>query len=440
MTAALSQATPRSVLARFSGRRGALVAFVVLAVALVVLIVTMTPWTVQSAPPGGRTPVDAGRDFTATQISTENAYHGSVQPWSYTSLVLGLVVSGILGLTPLGARLIRAVARPLGGGWVWQVLLGSITLAVIGQLVALPFAIHNEQVRRDYGLSTHDWGTWTVDVAKGLGVGVVLSSVALLGFYTIVRKAPRTWWMWTAAGGAALVIGVSFAYPVVIEPVFNKFQSMPDGPLRTSLLEMARRDGVPVSDVLVADASRRTTSQNAYVSGFGSTRRIVVYDTMLRDSTPDNVRLVVAHELGHAKRNDVLHGTLIGALAVATACCLAYLLMTWPRLVRRSGTDSVRDPRSMALLLFLLAVGGLLAAPVQSVVSRHVEARADLHALDLTGEPAQFREMQVDLARANLSDLDPNPVAYFMFAGHPTAPERIAMARDWAREHGQRVP
>src|SRR4029077_12310053 len=105
------------------------------------------------------------------------------------------------------------------------------------------------------------------------------------------------WWSIGAVLGATLVVVLSFAYPIVVEPVFNSFTPMPAGELRTSLLTMAARDGVPVRDVLVADASRRTNSLNAYVSGFGATRRIVVYDTLLKDATPDEVRLIVAHEL-----------------------------------------------------------------------------------------------------------------------------------------------
>lgn len=422
------------------GRRGAAVAAVVLGGALVAFVGLTVPWTVQPAPEGGRAPVVPGRDFTPADIAHENAFHHAVQPWSYSSLLVGLVVSAALGLTPLGARLVRAVARPFGGGWGWQAGLGAVLLGIVGQAVAIPFAVHNEGVFRRFGLSTQDWAAWTADVAKSAGLNIGLTTLALLGFYGLVRLAPRTWWLWTALSGAALLIAVSFAYPVLVEPVFTKFHSMPAGPLKTSLLDLAHRDHVQVSDVLVADASRRTTSLNAYVSGFGSTRRIVVYDTLLNDSTSTEIRLIVAHELGHAKRNDVLHGTLIGALGVALACCVGYLLLTSPRLTRRAGTSGIADTRSVALVLFLLTAGTLVATPVQSLISRRVEARADVHSLDLTRDPEGFRDMQVALSLSNLSDLDPDPVVYAIFADHPTGPERIALARDWARRHEKTVP
>ena len=420
--------------------RAALVGMLVLGAATIAAVLLGTPWRTLATPPGGRTRVDPGRDFTAEQIAREDAFHHLIRPGSYAALVLGLVVAGVLGLTPLGARLVGAVARPLGGGWVWQVLLGSLVLSLIGQLVRLPFAAFGETVLRRYGLSTQTWGSWAADLAKGFGVGTALSWAGLVLLYAVVRAAPRSWWAWAAAGGAALVILLSFVFPVLVEPVFNRFTPMPAGPLRSSLLDLAAADGVPVRDVLVADASRRTTALNAYVSGFGATRRIVVYDTLLSSSDPAEVRLVVAHELGHAKRRDVLAGTLVGALGVATGMCGAYLVFGWSWLLARAGVPGLADPRSLALLLFVAALVSLLGGPLGSLVSRRVEARADVHALDLTRDPGTFIASERRLSVTNLSDLDPNPVVYGLFATHPTGPERIALARDWARLHAVAAP
>ena len=143
---------------------------------------------------------------------------------------------------------------------------------------------------------------------------------------------------------------------------WHSFTPMADGPLRTSLMRLAERDGVPVRDVLVADASRRTTALNAYVSGLGPTRRIVVYDTLLREAPPEQVEAVVAHELGHAKRNDVLTGTLIGALGAAAGVCALYLIGSWGGLLRRAGVDSIVDPRALALVTALFAIAGAALA------------------------------------------------------------------------------
>ena len=224
-------------------------------------------------------------------------------------------------------------------------------------------------------------------------------------------------------------------FPVLVEPVFNSFTPMPDGRLRTDLVAMAARDGVPVTDVLVADASRRTRAVNAYVSGYGPTRRVVVYDTLLEKASPEEVKSVVAHELGHARNNDVFIGTVIGALGAAAGVCGLYLLGSWVGLLRRAGVASLTEPRSAALLFAVVAVAGVAAGPVQSLMSRRIEARADAHALALTGDPATFEAMQARLALVNLGDVDPNPVEHALFASHPSAVERMAAARAWARAH-----
>jgi STE24 endopeptidase len=320
------------------------------------------------------------------------------------------------------------------------VLVGGLAVAIVTRAVTLPFDARSEVVLRRYGLSTQTWGTWWVDQAKGFGITTGLLLVVLLAVYGLMRLWPLWWWAPASAAAAVLVIVVSFGYPLVVEPAFNRFTPMPDGPLRSSLLELAERDAVPVRDVLVADASRRTTALNAYVSGFGATRRIVVYDTLLRRADDGEVRSVVAHELGHAKRNDVLQGTLLGALGAAAAVCLISLLISWGPLLRRAGVDAVGDPRSIALFLTVVALLGFATAPAQLLVSRRIEARADVHALELTRDPATFVSMQRRLATQNLSDVDPPAVVYGLFASHPTAPERIAMARTWARVAGVPEP
>src|SRR4029079_6019665 len=136
------------------------------------------------------------------------------------SLALGLAVAGILGLTPLGGRIVRAVAAPLGGGRVWQVLLGVLSLSVLGRLVPLPLAAYGEVVRHRYGLSTRSWPLWARDVVVSTAIDTVLTALVLLGVVWLARRAPRTWWAWAAGAAAALVVVGSFLWPVVIEPAF----------------------------------------------------------------------------------------------------------------------------------------------------------------------------------------------------------------------------
>jgi STE24 endopeptidase len=201
------------------------------------------------------------------------------------------------------------------------------------------------------------------------------------------------------------------------------------------LLELASESHVKVDDVLVADASRRTTTLNAYVSGFGSTKRIVLYDTLLHSASNREIELIVAHELGHASADDVLVGTIEGSVAAALAA-LAMFLALRPRPLRRPvGAGSVGDPAIVPVVLSLIAVVSFLVLPLQNTVSRRVEARADAHSLNLTEDPRGFIQMQTRLATSNLDHLDPNPALSFWFDNHPTTMDRIGMAVAWERLH-----
>jgi STE24 endopeptidase len=417
------------------GRRAALVTAAVLLAAFAVVVAVGTPWHVlPDGAVGG--PVDPTAGLSPEQVARAESFAAALRPASLAALLLGLAVSALLGLTPVGARLVRLAARPLGGGWVWQVLLGVFALAVLGRLVTVPLSVYGEVVRHRYGLSTRGWGLWLRDVAVATGIDAALTALTLLALVWLARRASRTWWMFAAGAAAVLVVVGSFLWPVVMEPAFNRFESMPAGPLRSDLLALAEENGTPVQDVLVSDASRRTTALNAYVSGFGSTRRIVVYDTVL-DRLPDaQIESIAAHELGHVATDDVLTGTLMGALGAAGGVALLGWLLTSPRLLRRAGAQGPGDPGVIPLVLLLVAAGSLVATPLQNLVSRHVEARADVHALDLTGDLDAFVAMQRGLAATNLSDPDPPTVWHWFFGSHPTTAERVALAQDWSRvEH-----
>ncbi|MFF5178344.1 M48 family metallopeptidase [Micromonospora sp. NPDC000316] len=416
-------------------RGWALLTLAGLTVALVVVAALLIPWHRPPAPHADQ--LAALRDLPAEQVARGREFRAALRPGGYAALAIGLLIALALGLTPLGSRLVELVGRPFGGHWIAQAVLGGLAVVLVADLLTLPFSAWRQSVLTRYGLSTNGWSGWAVDLLKSYAVSAVIGAVALFGFYAVIRLAPRWWWAVGAAGAALLVVLLSFVLPVLVEPVFNKFTPMEQGPLRTELMSMAARDGVPVRDVLVADASRRTRAVNAYVSGLGPTRRVVVYDTLLREATPAEVTAVVAHELGHAKDSDVAVGTLTGALGAAAAVVALYLLGSWGLLLRLAGVDSVADPRAFPLLVALVTVAGLVAAPAQALMSRRVEARADAHALALTRDPEAFESMQRRLGSVNLGDPDPPRWEYLYSASHPSTVERMAAARAYAREAGR---
>ncbi|GAA2383323.1 M48 family metallopeptidase [Nonomuraea africana] len=396
--------------------RRAGIALALLGALIVVVVVVTTPWETMSGAPS--VPPDPSRDFTAAQIARSQAFDAAISVPSYLSLGLTVLFAGVLVATPWGARLLARLKGP----WWLRVVLGVVVLTAVVELLRWPLGVWFEGQLRDFGLSTQNWVSWTGDRLKSIGVRVAIMSIMVLAVVALARRFAR-WWIPAAVGAFALTVGTSFVYPVVFEPIFNDFRSMPAGKLRSDLLELAARADVRVEDVLIADASRRTTALNAYVSGFGATRRIVVYDTLL--AAPEKeVELIIAHELGHAKDNDVLHGTLVGALGAGFGAVLLFCVAPlWRR--------PLSDPVAVGAIMGFLSLMTVLSGPAQNLVSRHIEARADLHALDLTRDPQTFVAMQKRLAITNISDLSPDVVEYVLYASHPTAPQRIAMARSW---------
>ena len=404
-------------------RVGAWVTLLLLLLAFAGLLVFTTPWhPLPGKVPGGAVSPAASRDFSAAQIARETSYHDSIRPWGLTGLGLSLLVPAVLGFTPLGAWI---VARFRRWHWLVQVAVGVVTMVLAVSLFTVPIAAREHVIEHRYGLTLQGWGGWATDQLRGFAVAAISTFIGVAVVVWLARRFPRRWWAPASALSAGLVFAGSFAYPYVVEPVFFHFHSLPAGELRTELLDLARADHQPLHDILVADASRRTTTENAYVSGFGASRRLVLYDTLIAQDTAGEIRVITAHELGHAKRNDVLHGTVEGALAVAAAMCALFLLLG----------SRVGDPRRVPLVLALYFLTSFAISPLTNLVSRHIEARADAHALDLTRDPTSYVQAQKKLAIAGLDDLSPSPALYALFFSHPSPPQRLAMARDWARLH-----
>ena len=411
---------------------GAVVAAALVAlVGGVVLLVAALRWVpAQPVPPV--TPSDVDRDFTPAEQLREKEFRRAVRPWGLAATALDVVVPTLLALS--GA--VAAVTGAVPGPWWVEVVAGTTLVLVVTQLVTLPGAVVVRRRSLEAGLAAGTWTRWLRDLVVAFAIGWLLVSVALVGWIAATRMWPQAWWVVVAAVAAVLVVALSFLVPVVIEPLFATFTPLPDGPLRTRLLDLAAQDGVPVRDVLVADASTRTTALNAYVSGLGSTRRVVVHDTLVDRDRDDEVHAVVAHELGHVVAHDVRTGTVLGAGGVVVGVGVAVVLLSWTPLLAAAHATSGSDPAVVGLLLAAGAWAGLLGAPLQNAVSRRVERRADQHCLDLTADPATVAVMHRSLALTNLASLRPPRLLQLWFGTHPTSPERIAAARAWAAAHG----
>jgi STE24 endopeptidase len=404
-------------------RRTAVAVALVGGIAFVVLAWCLVPW--DPVPGGALDPVAARSVFTVEEIQRAEDFSRWARVWSWTSLVVSLLVACWFGFSRRGRGLFDRVRGP----WWLQVPQIVVVLALVGRLLTLPLAVAYRSLQRDYDLSNQAWSAYAVDLAKGELVDVVATTIGLVVVMACARKWERAW---PAVAGALLVALVavgSFVYPVVVEPVFNEFTPLEAGQLRTDIFALADEEGVPIDDVLVADASRRTTTLNAYVSGFGGTRRVVVYDNLVDTLPEDQALSVVAHELAHAKHNDVVTGTALGAAGALLGIGLLALLLG---ALRRRGWPPVGEPKVVPVLLALVALATLATAPVQNGISRQIETRADVDALATTGDSVAFAAMQRQLALRSLADLTPMAWSQWWFGSHPTVLVRIALAERMA--------
>ena len=312
----------------------------------------------------------------------------------------------------------RPLARAAGAG---------AALALVLAVAPLPVAAVARQRSIDVGLTTQSWGGWAGDQVKGLGIEVPLAAAGGLLAVGLMRRFPRHWW----APGAAVVVALgavfTYAAPVVLAPVFNRFEPLPPGQTRTDVLELARRADVEVGQVYRVDASRRTTAANAYVAGLGATKRVVLYDTLLERFSRDEVRLVVAHELAHVRHRDVPYGLLWLAL-VAPAALIAVQRLT-ERLAPERGTAAALP--ALALSVGVVSLG---LTTISNQLSRAVEARADSYALRLTDAPEPFIGFERRIALQNVSDPDPPGWITALLATHPPTVERIGLGVAYERE------
>jgi len=362
------------------------------------------------------------------------------QRWGLVGYGTDLAVLAALALAAPGRAVVEGVAG-LAGGWVpGRVTLAAVAVQAVRGGVGLPFSIRAFRQDARAGLATQRLGGFLRDWAKARAVGLVLVVLPVTALVLAARWQPPGWPLVAAVAAVLLVLALAVVGPVLIEPLFNRFRPLEPGPLRARLLELAASMGVPVRDVLVADASRRTTRVNAYVSGLGRTRRVVVYDTLLAASggpagPDDEVALVAAHELAHVRHRDVLWGTL-GSAALAAVSVLAVVALFDLEGVRAGlAVDGLGDPLAVPGLLLLAALGGLLAAPVASAISRWAEARADWVALEVTRDPVTAVAVERRLALENRADLRPNRLLVALFASHPVTMARIAQAWLWAERH-----
>lgn len=343
-----------------------------------------------------------------------------------TFVIEGAVLVALVVRPP---RRLRAAKRPAAAA----ALAGAgIALALDAATVPVRAVMRERAV--DVGLVTQSWAGWAGDVALSGAIGAAQAAIGAAAAIALMRRLPRRWWI--PASGVVVAYGVAtiFLAPIVLDPLFNRFSDL-RGPIRKDVVALAAKAGVDVGRVQVVDASRRTTAANAYVAGLGATKRVVLYDTLIEDFPPEEVRLVVAHELAHAHYRDLRNGLLYLAIVAPFGMFAA------AQLTRRLAPEPLEDGRPGADALPALALSVIAIAAAIGVISnqlsRVVEARADSYALALTDDPEAFIRFEQRIARQNVSDPDPPGAVTFVLGTHPTVIERIGLGVAYRR--GERV-
>jgi STE24 endopeptidase len=341
-------------------------------------------------------------------------------------VVLVLLVTG----RPAVSRraLERVAARPVLGGAA-----AAAGLSAVVAVVTVPFGVWAHERSVDVGLSTQSLGGYLNDWGKATAIGALLAGAVGTFALWLMRRFGRRWWIPGSVGVVAGAAIITWLAPVVIAPLFNKFKELPPGQARTDVLDLARRADVDVGHVYEVDASRRTTAINAYVNGIGSSKRVVLYDTLLKDLNRGERNAVVAHELGHVHGADIRRGLIF--VALITPLSLIFISGMGEAIARPRGSEP-GQPSYLPAFALAIAATSFVIGIAGNQLSRAVEARADTFALQLTDDPKGMIQLQQQLADRNLSDPDPPDAFTFVFGTHPPAIDRIGAALAW--EQGKR--
>jgi STE24 endopeptidase len=373
----------------------------------------------------------------AEQRARSDAYFEGgywLQLWTF---LCGAGVALLLLATRLSARmrdLAVRITRLLG----LQTAIYWVLYLVATTVLLFPLTVYAGFLREHaYGLATQTFGSWLGDQAKGLGVGAVFGALAMIAVYAVIRRAPRTWWLWGAGLGIVfMVIGMAIA-PVFIEPLFNKYTPLADQTIKAPILRLARANGIPARDVFVVDASRQTTRISANVAGFLGTERIALNDNLLKRCSLPEIEAVMAHEMGHYVLNHVFKLLLqFGVLIVAG---FAFLRWGFERVTARWGgrwgIHGVADVAGLPLLVLLLSTYFFVLTPVTNTIIRTQEVEADIFGLNAARQPDG--EAEVDLKLGEYRKLKPGPLEELIFFDHPSGYTRILMAMRWKAENLQ---
>ena len=314
----------------------------------------------------------------------------------------------------------------LTGSFIATGVLFFIILTFLQTILSIPFGLYDTfRIENRFGFNTMGPGMWFADLLKSTAVAMLLLAFVTAGGFSIVRLSPEYWWLWVWVFYSAFSVFMMYLSPYVIEPMFNKFEPVQEEGLEDRIRALMARTGIRVSRVMQMDASRRSRHSNAYFTGIGKVKRIVLYDTLIRQMTHDEVLAVLAHEVGHWKKGHVWKRLAVAEAGGLASCYIAYRLIEWGGLSGLLRMEHASFAAQLLILAFLGAIAAFPVTPLFNWLSRRRERVADRFAAGLTGTPDALASALIKLSSENLSNLHPHPLYARFYYSHPQVVERV---------------
>jgi STE24 endopeptidase len=343
--------------------------------------------------------------------------------------ILFLVLFLFLGISAYLRRQIEKITQKR----FWVVAFYTILFLIISFIVQFPSSYYGFSLEHKYELSNQTFFQWFGEELLGVLVIAIIALIVVEGLYLALKKAPRTWWIYVSGFFIIFTVVLVNLAPILIMPLFNVYTPLPEGELRNKLVNLSHKANVEVEDIFTMDESKQTKKANAMFTGLGNTKRIVLGDNLIEEFTPDEIEVVIAHEMGHNLMHHIWWGILFSSILMGVGFFIVHLAA--PRIItkfrNRLKIENMADVAGLPLIFLIFIIYSIITMPISPAFSRHMERQADKFALDMTYNKEAFISAMDKLAYINLSDPNPSPIIEFLLYDHPPTSKRIKFAQEY---------
>jgi len=384
-------------------------------------------------PEAFRDEIDAATLARMRDYTVESSRFHALESLADDAILLGVLLAGVL---PWLAGAVEAGGlHPVWSGTLFVGLLYGASV-----LLDIPFSLWGTFViEKKYGFSTITPRLWLTDLLKSLAVSLVLLALLLIPFFALVHWLPQAWWLAAWAFFALFQMLMIWLYPLVIAPLFNRYVPVKDEALRDRILALAEKAGLRAEGIFEVDAGKRSRHSNAYFTGLGRSKRIVLFDTLIAAHSHDEIVAVLAHEIGHWKLRHVFKQLVLMEILSFAGFYVVFRLMGWPLLYETFGFDAPLPCAGLLLAAVVLKPAAFFLSPLGAAISRKYERDADRYTLGLVGSTRFLAQALKRLAKENLANLHPHPAYVAFYYSHPPLAERVERLQAMGGEEGKKV-